>query len=288
MVGRMLVLAAVLSWFIGLVLGLLGGGGAILTLPMLVYVLQVDARQSIASSLFVVGVTSAFAMLAHARAGRVQWKAGLLLGLAGMAGAYGGGRLAHFVPGRLLLLTFGLVMFVTALAMLRGRRERPTGELAVAQTLGIGSAVGAISGLIGAGGGFLIVPALNLFGGLAMQEAVATSLFVITMQSFAGLGGHLAHTILDWRLILVLSSTAVIGSVVGARLAGKVPSAILRRAFAWMILGMAVFFIAQQLPDGAGMAFAAGTAAAVAIALGVRRWVAIDRARRAQAESPQP
>ncbi len=241
-------LALVLSLVIGVSLGLLGGGGSILTLPMLVYVLHVEAKQSIASSLFVVGVTSVVGMIAHARAGRVQWKTGLTFGAAGMAGAYTGGRLAHFVPGHVLLLAFGVVMLVTALAMLRGRKDHGPGEILLARVLGVGFAVGTVSGLVGAGGGFLIVPALNLFGGLAMPEAIATSLFVIALQSFAGLGGHVAHTSLDWPLLALVTGAAVVGSLGGVRMARHLSPATLRRSFAWFVLAMAVFFIVRQLP----------------------------------------
>ena len=245
-----MLLAAALSLLIGLTLGLLGGGGSILTLPMLVYVLQVEAKQSIASSLFVVGVTSLVGMVAHARAGRVQWRVGFLFGAAGMAGAYTGGRVAWFLPGQVLLLAFGVVMLVTALAMLRGRREHGPAELALARVLGVGFAVGVVSGLVGAGGGFLIVPALSLFGGLAMPEAVATSLFVIALQSFAGLGGHVVNTELDWQLLSLVTVAAVAGSLVGVRVARHLSPAMLRRTFAWFVLGMAIFFIAGQLVRG--------------------------------------
>src|SRR5690242_11471736 len=121
----MLVLAAALSFVIGVVLGMLGGGGAILTLPMLVYALRAEPKAAIATSLFVVGATSVVGTLVHARARNVRWKTGGLFGAAAMAGAFGGGRLARFVPGALLLVLFGAVMVATAIAMLRGRRSVP-------------------------------------------------------------------------------------------------------------------------------------------------------------------
>lgn len=277
---EMLPLAAAFSLLIGLSLGLLGGGGSILTVPMLVYVLHVEARQSIASSLFVVGVTSVAAMLAHARAGRVRWRTGLLFGAGGMGGAWVGGRLAHFVPGQVLLLAFGVVMLVTSVAMMRGRKERPPAELVLGKVLGVGLAVGVVSGLVGAGGGFLIVPALNLFGGLAMPEAVATSLLVIALQSFAGLGGHIAHTALDWNLLSVVTSAAVVGTFVGVRVARHLSPAALRKAFAWFVLGMAIFFIAGQLPEGIGMPFAGGSVALVGAVVVARRRVHPTRTRK--------
>lgn len=113
------------SLFIGVSLGVLGGGGSILTVPILVYLARMGTKEAIATSLFVVGVTSAAGVVSHARAGRVRWRTGLLFGLAGMAGAYAGGRLAEFIPGTVLLIGFALMMIATAAAMIRARREEP-------------------------------------------------------------------------------------------------------------------------------------------------------------------
>jgi hypothetical protein len=261
----MLALAAILSALIGVALGLLGGGGSILTLPMLVYVLAVEPKQAIASSLFVVGVTSLVGVVGHARAGRVQWGIGLLFGLAGMAGAYAGGQLARWVPSALLLLGFALMMLLTAAGMLRGRGAGGGGaqKVAVAKVLGLGVGVGLVSGLVGAGGGFLVVPALVLLAGLAMPQAVATSLLVIAMQSLAGFAGHLGHTTLDRPLLALVAGAAVLGSLVGVRLARFFAPETLRRSFGWLVLAMGSFLITKQVPPGA-----AQTAAAVA-ALGL-------------------
>lgn len=282
-----LLLAAILSLLIGITLGLLGGGGSILTLPMLVYVLEMEAKQSIASSLFVVGITSLVGVLGHARAGRVRWKTGMIFGLSGMAGAFAGGRIAAFLPGQVLLFAFGVVMLVTSIGMLRGRRERGAGELALGKTLGVGFAVGAVSGLVGAGGGFLIVPALNLFGGLPMPEAVATSLFVIALQSFAGLGGHVAHTSLDWQVLALVTGAAILGSVAGVRIARRLSAAAMRTAFGWFVLAMAIVFIGQQLPEGMGLPFVAVASLAVAATVAGRRWLA-GRADAGPSADPQP
>ena len=197
----MLALAASLSLVIGVVLGMLGGGGAILMLPMLVYAVGLEPKTAIAMSLFVVGATSVVGMIVHARAGNVRWKVGGMFGLTAMAGAYGGGQLAHRIPGAVLLVLFGIVMVVTAIAMLKGRKATATEPhtLRLERALGLGAAVGLMSGLVGAGGGFLIVPALTLFGGLAMREAIGTSLFVIALQSFAGFAGHVTHVQLSGR-----------------------------------------------------------------------------------------
>lgn len=261
----MLVLAAVLSLVIGLVLGMLGGGGAILMLPMLVYAVGLEPKAAIASSLFVVGTTSIAGMAMHARAGTVRWKVGGVFGAAAMVGAYAGGRLAHLVPGTVLLVLFGVVMVVTAVAMLKGRKDAPSELLAlrVGRALQLGAVVGLLSGLVGAGGGFLIVPALTLFGGLAMREAIGTSLLVIALQSFAGFAGHITHVDLAWTLVLVITATAFVGSLIGAKLGAKVSPHGLRKGFAWLVIAMGLFMFAKQLPLGLALVAAALTLLAV-------------------------
>ncbi|MFF0558629.1 sulfite exporter TauE/SafE family protein [Streptomyces sp. NPDC004266] len=246
-----LVVAA--SLLVGLSLGVLGGGGSILTVPILVYLAGQDTKEAIATSLFVVGVTSLAALLPHARARRVHWRTGLLFGGFSMAGAYGGGRLAEHVPGTALLVAFALMMPVTAVAMLRRPRrgrekaQRVHAEPSPRHSAVKGLAVGAVTGLVGSGGGFLVVPALVVLGGLPMGVAVGTSLLVIGMNSFAGLAGHLSGGRLDWGLALTVSAAAVAGSLVGGRLAGRVPQDALRTAFGWFVVAMGAFVLARQL-----------------------------------------
>lgn len=242
-----------LSVLIGVSLGLLGGGGSILTVPILVYVAGQDPKVAIATSLLVVGVTSAAGAVSHARAGRVQWRTGLLFGAAGMAGAYGGGRLAQYIPGTWLLVAFGVMMAVTAAAMLRGRRTpapamHGDGPLPVGRIILDGLVVGAVTGLVGAGGGFLVVPALVLLGGMPMSIAVGTSLVVIAMKSAAGLLGYLASTPIDWPLAAGVTAAAVAGSVVGGKLTSMVSEDRLRRGFAWFVAAMAAVVLGQQVP----------------------------------------
>ncbi|MEU8119203.1 sulfite exporter TauE/SafE family protein [Spirillospora sp. NPDC049024] len=246
-----LALTLIASLAIGVSLGLLGGGGSILTVPILVYVAGVEAKQAIAMSLFVVGATSLAGILPHARAGRVRWRTGLLFGGAGMAGAYAGGRLAEFIPGGVLLGAFAVMMAVTAVAMLRSRRT-PTGTHAdrpIFRILAEGVTVGLVTGLVGAGGGFLVVPALVLLGGLSMPVAVGTSLLVIAMKSFAGLAGYLSSVHIDWPLTLAVTAAAVLGGLAGSRLAGRVDPQRLRQAFGWFVLVMAGVVVSQQAPD---------------------------------------
>ncbi len=273
-----LALTVGLAVLIGLSLGLLGGGGSILAVPLLVYVGDLPTKEAIATSLLVVGVTSAVGVLPHARAGRVRWRSGLLFGAAGMAGAYVGGRLAAFVPATILLTGFAVMMLATAAAMIRGRRG--TGgtvprELPVRRVLLDGVVVGLVTGMVGAGGGFLVVPALALLGGLPMPVAAGTSLVVIAMKSFAGLAGFLSSVSIDWSLAAAVTTAAVAGSLAGARLAGRVPEVVLRRTFGGFVVVAGVFILVQQVPgDGQVkilVAALAGALGAVALLVAGRR-----------------
>jgi uncharacterized membrane protein YfcA len=265
-----LVVVLALSLLIGVSLGVLGGGGSILTVPILVYVAGMDAKEAIAASLFVVGVTSAAGVVSHARAGRVRWRTGLLFGAAGLVGAFLGGMLGGHLPGDVLLVAFAMMMLATSFGMIRGRRvdesKRHT-ELPVLRVLVVGLVVGLVASLVGAGGGFLVVPALALLGGLPMAVAVGTSLLVIVMNSLGGLAGYLSSVHLDWGLVIPVTAAAVVGSVVGGRLAGRIPEAALRKGFGWFVLVMGGVVLAQQAPPGvvlpvvevlAAMALAAG------------------------------
>lgn len=254
-------IALLLSLLIGVSLGMLGGGGSILTVPILVYALDVEPKSAIATSLLVVGVTSAAALIPHARAGRVRVRTGLIFGAAGMVGAYLAGLVAHFIPAGILMLAFSVMMLVTAVAMLRGRRnvaqtretEDAERELPVVKVLLEGLVVGAVTGLVGAGGGFLVVPALVLLGGLPMSTAVGTSLVVISLKSLAGLLGYLGHVHIDWKLAATVSVFAVLGSLLGGRLAGRIPADRLRQGFAWFVVAMGAFMLSQQLPKVLGV-----------------------------------
>ena len=248
----MLALATGLSVFIGIALGLLGGGGSILTVPLLVYVAGLDAKSAIASSLFVVGVTSLFGLISHARARRVRWRTGLIFGAAGMVGAFAGGKVGTLLPGALLLVGFAIMMAVTAVAMIRGRKKLSSahhGDLPVVRVLIDGVVVGFITGIVGAGGGFLVVPALALLGGLPMPIAVGTSLLVIAMKSFAGFAGYATSVSIDWQVTLLVTGGAIVGAFIGSAAAGRVHPDRLRKAFGWFVLVMAVFILGQELGD---------------------------------------
>lgn len=243
-----------LSALIGVTLGLLGGGGSILAVPTLVYVAHLSTKDGIATSLLVVGVTSAIAMLTHARHGRIAWRTGAVFGAASMAGAYVGGRVAHFVPASWLLGGFTLMMVVTAVAMMRPRQKtidsetcNPTGG--VARSIAIGVGIGLLTGVVGAGGGFVIVPALTLLHGLPIRTAVGTSLLVITMNSAAGFLGAMAHATIPWGLAAAVTVAAVAGSLLGAAVASRTKPESLRKGFAWFVLAMAAFMVLKQVPS---------------------------------------
>ena len=259
----MVILAAVLALFIGGAVGLLGGGGSILTTPLLIYVLDFDAKQAITASLFVVAVTSVFGLIAHARAGRVRWKTGLIFGAAGMVGAFIGGQVGALLPGTLLLAAFSVMMGITAIAMIRGRRQvkghGPHKGLPIFRIILDGLVVGLVTGLVGAGGGFLVVPALALLGGLPMANAVATSLLVVAMKSFAGFFGYALQfgdgslvslnpeTEINWPVTLLVTVMAVIGALISSRLIGRIHPDKLRKAFGWFVFVMAIFILSQQI-----------------------------------------
>ena len=289
MIGLTLALAVV----VGITLGVLGGGGSILTVPLLAYVAGMDAKQAIAASLLVVGVTSAVGVISHARAGRVQWRVGLIFGAAGMAGAYLGGLLSRFIPGTVLLIGFALMMVATAVAMLRGRKATenadPDGQqrpLPVVKILAEGLVVGLATGLVGAGGGFLVVPALVLLGGLSMPAAVGTSLVVIAMKSFAGLAGYLSTVQIDWTLALMVTAAAVVGGLIGARLTALIKPDVLRKGFGWFVLLMSSVIFAQEVHPVLG-ATVGGLTVLAAVLSGVCARVARCPLRRITMTAPR-
>lgn len=248
-----------LAIIIGLLLGLLGGGGSILTVPMLVYLLHVEPKLAIVTSFVVVGVSSLMALIPHARRGSVCWKSGLFFGLAGMIGAFGGGRMAAHFSADLLMSLFGLVSLFTGLLMLRGKRAAATATTQPSSVCPIrvpffrllfdGFFVGGLTGMVGVGGGFMIVPALTLLVGLPMQGAVGTSLLIIAMNALAGLSGYSQHVALDWQLTGLVTAGAISGSAVGGWLSAYIKPAALRKAFGIMVIGVAGYVLTQALTE---------------------------------------
>ena len=272
----MIALTIGLAVLVGISLGLLGGGGSILTVPLLAYVAGMEPTHAIAMSLLVVGVTSAIAAITHARAGRVRWRVAVLFGLVAMAGAYAGGRLARFIPGTVLLVSFAVIMIAAGVAMLRGRNDTTSADrdqpLPVLRIALLGVAVGMISGLVGAGGGFLLVPALALLGGLPMPTAVGTSLVVIAMQSFAGFAGHLTNEQIDWHLAAFITAAAVVGALIGGRLIVFVNPGTLRQMFGWFVLLMASVILAQEVNPAVGAVAAGLTLGAAGMSFACTRY----------------
>ncbi|WP_216692592.1 sulfite exporter TauE/SafE family protein [Dietzia psychralcaliphila] len=269
-----MIIVVALAVLVGLSLGLLGGGGSILVVPLLTYVGGLDPKEAIATSLFVVGATSLASLVGHARKGRVRWRTGLIFGAAGMVGAFLGGLAGGRIPGTFLMIAFAVMMIATAGAMIRGRKDRDgesqTHQHPLWRILLDGLVVGAATGLVGAGGGFLVVPALVLLAGLPMAAAVGTSLLVISMKSFAGLGGYLTSVSLDWPLVAAVTAAAILGSLVGVRLTSVVPEKALRKGFGYFVLLMGAFVLSQELPFPAapiilGTVAVLATAAAICI-----------------------
>jgi uncharacterized membrane protein YfcA len=252
-----LLIGLTLSAAIGLSLGLIGGGGSIITVPVLVYVIGVDAREAVGMSLAVVGVTSLIGASLHHRRGTVNPRAGALFGAAGILGAYFGSRLTYLVPPSVLLLSFAALMLTIAALMLAQRRGGAKQEAAAAgETVGhrastikaiaAGLVVGALTGFLGVGGGFLVVPALVLFGGLTMKEAVGTSLLVIAINCAAGLLGHLQYGGFDLRLTFLVTALAAFGTLAGTALSHRMSPARLRTGFAMFTIAVAFFLVAKN------------------------------------------
>lgn len=260
----MMVLGLGLAALVGLSLGLLGGGGSILTVPILVYVLGYGAKEAIAMSLAVVGTTSLVGAAGHWRAGNVKLRVALLFGAVAMAGSFLGSRMSAYFTDAAQLTLFAVVMLLAAGFMFRGRREgagSAGGERIPVVLIALsGIAVGVLTGLVGVGGGFLIVPALVLLGRVPMKEAVGTSLLIIAMNSVTGFAGYLGRVEVAWTFMMLFTALAVVGIVVGTRLVRYVPQGALRRGFALFLLFMGSFVLYQNrsvvLPTAAAPAAA--------------------------------
>ena len=245
---------------IGLSLGLLGSGGSILTVPVLVYLVGQDEKVAIAGSLFIVGSIALAGGLQFLRAGFVQWRSVIIFGLPGMLGTYLGAALAAFLSGAMQLALFAVVMLTTSWFMLRpidlehaDGTERATWKIAMD-----GLIVGLITGLVGVGGGFLIVPALVLLGGLSMHHAVATSLVVIALKSFSGFYKYLdvleqQSLQLDWTTLLTVTGLGILGSIAGSRLARRLQQDKLKRWFGYFLIGMGIFILIRSAPAALGL-----------------------------------
>ena len=247
----MLPLALSLATLIGLSLGLLGGGGSILTVPVLVYVLGFAAKPAIATSLPVVGVTSLVGAALHWRFGNVRVATALTFGPLAMVGAFAGAKLSVFLSGAVQLALLAVVMLAAAGSMLRVNRDATDGPASAARLrfgllVPVALVVGALTGLVGIGGGFLVVPALVLLARVPMREAVGTSLLIIAMNSAAGFAGYLGTVDLDWGFLAGFTTAAVAGALVGTMLVSRVPQAALKRGFGVFLLAVGGFVLFQN------------------------------------------
>lgn len=257
----MLAIALAAGVLVGLSLGALGGGGSILTVPALVYLLGMTPHAATTGSLLVVGGTALAGTLSHARSGRVRWSQGVAFGAIGIAGTVAGSRLSATVDPDLLLAAFAGLLVLAAIAMGLGQwrtRCRPARTASrIAQVphprvrmVVAATAVGLLTGFFGVGGGFLVVPALVLAVGLDLPAAIGTALLVIALNSATALAARLGTPVdLHWPLLLTFAAAAVAGGLLGGHLAGRVRPEKLGVAFTLLLLAVAGYTAARSLPN---------------------------------------
>ncbi|AZI58810.1 sulfite exporter TauE/SafE family protein [Nakamurella antarctica] len=270
----MIVAAAIgLGLLIGAFLGALGGGGAILTVPALIYLLGQTAQEATTGSLVIVGAASITGMSGYARSHHVMWRLGVLFGIAGIGAAVAGTALNAQVDQRWLLLSFAVVMVLAAVAMLIRARNDAAAKTALATTkvptpaggpgpapfvtswdlttgvrvLLAGLGVGFLTGFFGVGGGFVIVPVLVLIFGLSMATAAGTSLLIVTLNSTASLIARAGHVHVEWHVIIPFAVAAMVASLAGKAIASKLPDVSLTRAFAGMLIAIAAFVASENI-----------------------------------------
>lgn len=242
---------------IGLALGLLGSGGSILTVPVLAYLVGQDEKTAIAGSLFVVGMVASGGALQYAWRRTVDWRSVLLFGLPGMAGTYLGAWLGGAVSGTLQITVFAGVMLMAAALMLKppALGGEHTSQHRAGWKISLdGLGVGVLTGFVGVGGGFLIVPALVLLGGLPMHVAVGTSLTIIALKSFTGFVKYLdvlgeLGLEIDWPVLLTVSAIGILGSFAGRKIGKRISQDQLRRLFAVFVVLIAFWILARNVPE---------------------------------------
>ena len=238
-----------LGFGVGVVLGLLGGGGSILAVPIFLYVFGVAPKPAIAMSLAVVGMSAFVGFLGHLRQGTVNLRIGLPFGVLAMASAFATARVADRVPEGLQLGLFATFAFTAAVVMLfdslrPARGPAPAGETHFTPMLGLEAlAVGALTSLIGAGGGFVIVPALVYLAGVPVKAAVGSSLLIITLNALSGFAGYIGQEPIDWGLVGSFTGVAAIGAVLGTRLNRHVSQVRIKQGFALLILVLGSYLV---------------------------------------------
>jgi uncharacterized protein len=254
------------SIVMGLTLGLIGGGGSILTVPILVYLFDVDPILSTAYSLFVVGLTSAVGSFSHFKSGNVHIKTAIIFGLPSIAAVYSVRKfIMPIIPDPVftlgsvevskslaVLVLFAVLMLLASITMIRKPKEQIGGPAEINYNYPLifieGIVVGSITGLVGAGGGFLIIPALVLLAGLPMKQAVGTSLVIIALKSLIGFTGDLGgELVIDYQFMLLFSLFAMVGILIGSYLTRFIPNEKLKPVFGWFVLVMAVYILVKEL-----------------------------------------
>ncbi len=257
------ILGYLASIFIGIILGLLGGGGSILAIPILVYLFHVDAVRASAYSLFIVGVTSLIGAIPKYKDHLVNFRTGIMFGVPSIISIFATRKwIVPAIPAvifeaggfvlskRVLILgVFAFLMIVASLSMIRGRQEirKDDGEWRLGLLIVEGVLIGFLTGLVGAGGGFLIIPALVWLTGLPFRTAVGTSLFIIAINALLGFAGDLLNFEMEWNLLLTLTALAVIGIFIGHKLQRKIAAPLLKKWFGWFILITGIWILYQEI-----------------------------------------
>ncbi len=247
-----LLLNLVLGFGIGGSLGLLGGGGSILTVPVLVYLVGQTPQAAVTTSLAIVGANSILGAFFHRSQGTLNWRVALIFGGTGMVTSYFAAGLSKQFSPTMLMVAFAVLMLIVGIVLIRQKvspqKAQQLYNLKVLKVLLGGAAVGLVTGILGVGGGFLIVPALVMLVGMPMHHAVGTSLVVIAMNSLAGFLGHLSGVTLDMPLVTAFIVAGIIGTFAGARLNKRFDPILLRKAFAVFVIGLAVLLLYDNLP----------------------------------------
>lgn len=246
-------IAIPLGLLIGAILGLVGAGGSILAVPALVYGLGLSPKEAIPASLIIVGLAALSAVIPRIRRG-IDWQTAAMVGVAGIPAAWAGAAVNRLLDANVLLLVFAGLMIISAVRMLAAPASGATTagtdrsiRTHLLKTLPVGLVVGFLTGLLGIGGGFVITPALVLLLGLQMSVAVGTSLVIIVVNSAAGLSAHFQGVSLDWPLVLLFSAAAIVGSLIAARFAARLPDRVVKIAFAVLILLVAAFVLVTSI-----------------------------------------
>jgi uncharacterized membrane protein YfcA len=248
------VLAVLSGGLVGLTLGLVGGGGSILAVPLLLYVVGVkDPHVAIGTSALAVSVNAFANLIAHSRAGNVKWPCAVVFGLSGVAGAFAGSSLGKLVDGQRLLFVFGLVMLAVAVAMLRPRKSEGDPDVHITPAIavrlvGIGLATGLLAGFFGIGGGFLIVPGIMLGSGMAMLNAVGSSLFSVGAFGLTTAVSYAADGFVDWTIAGEFIAGGLLGGFAGLRLAQSLSQqkGLLNRVFALLVIVVACYVLIKS------------------------------------------